>query len=168
MVTLRLEKIRLQTFQEPSPFADCMKLLMTCFLRPCSPLFAGILLAWPLMSPAAVYEVGTGKSLATIGEVPWEALRPGDTVRIHWRAQPYHEKWVLCFRGTQEQPITISGVPGPKGQLPVIDGQDATKRPVLSYWGEERGVLKIGGANKPADRMPAHILIENLDIRGAR
>jgi hypothetical protein len=143
-------------------------LMIRSLLRPCSPFIAGIFLAWPLLSPAAVYEVGTGKALATIGEVPWEALRPGDAVRIHWRAQPYHEKWVICFRGTKEQPITISGVPGPKGQLPVIDGQDATKRPVLSYWGEERGVLKIGGANKPADKMPAHILIENLDIRGAR
>jgi hypothetical protein len=145
-----------------------MKLLMICsFLRPFSSLTA-IFLALPCLLPAAVYEVGTGKPLSGIGEVPWEALRPGDTVRIHWRAQPYHEKWVLCCRGTQEQPITVTGVPGPKGQLPVIDGQDATKRTVLSYWGEERGVLKIGGANKPSDKMPAHLVVENLDIRGAR
>lgn len=138
------------------------------FPRPFSFSLASLFFALPCLLPAAVYDVGTGKPLSGIGEVPWEALRPGDTVRIHWRAKPYHEKWVLCCRGTQEQPITVTGVPGPNGELPVIDGQDATKRPVLSYWGEERGVLKIGGANKPSDKMPAHLVVENLEIRGAR
>jgi hypothetical protein len=146
-----------------------MKLpMLRSFSRHLSSLHLSLFLALPCLLPAAVYEVGTGKALSGIGEVPWESLRPGDTVRIHWRAKPYHEKWVLCCRGTQEQPITVTGVPGPKGELPVIDGQNATKRPALSYWGEERGVLKIGGANKPADKMPAHLVIENLEIRSAR
>ncbi len=130
--------------------------------------FAGIFLAWPLLSPAVVYEVGTGKALATIGAVPWETLRPGDSVRIHWRAKPYHEKWVICTRGTKEQPITISGVPGPEGQLPVIDGQDATTSAALNYWGQERGVVKIGGSNRTTNIIPGHLVMENLAIRGGR
>ena len=74
------------------------------------------------VSDAADYEVGEGVGmLSTISQVPWESLLPGDRVLIHWRADPYKEKWVLCRRGTEQDPITVSGVPGPEGQLPVID-----------------------------------------------
>jgi parallel beta-helix repeat protein len=38
----------------------------------------------------------------------------------------------------------------------------------LNYWSENRGIIKIGGANTPADLMPKYIVIENLEIRGAR
>lgn len=118
-------------------------------------------------SEAAVYEVGPGKAHASLGSVPWEGLGAGDTVRIHWRSKPYREKFIVFARGTAAQPVTISGVPGPKGQLPVIDGQDASTRPQLNYWGQERGVLKIGGSNHSSTK-PGHIIVENLDIRGGR
>jgi hypothetical protein len=117
---------------------------------------------------AELYEVGPGKVHKTISSVPWESLQAGDTVSIYWQAKPYHEKWVLCCRGTQEKPITVSGVAGPDGQLPVIDGQNAVTRDALNYYNEERGVLKIGSANRPADTMPAHIVVENLEIRCGR
>lgn len=118
---------------------------------------------------ATDYEVGESTGmLNTIGEVPWESLQPGDRVLIHWRSAPYAEKWVLCRQGTPAQPIVVSGVPGPSGQLPVIDGRDATTRLALDYWNESRGVLKIGGANIPSDTLPSHIVIENLDIRSGR
>ena len=117
---------------------------------------------------AAVYEVGSAKGLSNIGSVPWEALVAGDVVRIHWRAQPYHEKWVLSCRGTNEKPITVSGVPGPEGQLPVIDGQGATTRAQLNYWNQERGVVKIGGSNSSSTAVPGYLVLENLDIRSGR
>ncbi|WP_395751830.1 polysaccharide-degrading enzyme [Prosthecobacter sp.] len=122
----------------------------------------------PTLASAAVYEVGPGKTYEDIGSVPWQALAPGDVVRINWRKQPYHEKWVLACRGTAKSPITVSGVPGPGGKLPVIDGENAMTSPMVQYWGEERGVIKIGGANVPAVTMPAHIVLENLDIRNGR
>jgi hypothetical protein len=106
--------------------------------------------------------------LANISDVPWEDLAPGDHVLIHWRASPYKEKWVLCRQGSAGAPIVVSGVPGPSGQLPVIDGSGAITRTELNYWNEERGVIKIGGANIPADTLPAYIVIENLDIRSGR
>jgi hypothetical protein len=106
--------------------------------------------------------------LANIGDVPWESLGPGDRVLIHWRYTPYKEKWVICRSGTAEEPIVVSGVPGPAGELPTIDGRNATTRTDLSYWNEERGVIKIGGASTPADTLPAHIVVENLDIRSGR
>jgi len=130
---------------------------------------AAILLALPSFSAATVYEVGPDPGmLSAIGEVPWESLLPGDRVLIHWRSESYREKWVLCRQGTAAQPIVVSGVPGPAGQRPVINGRDATTRLTLDYWNESRGVLKIGGANNPPDLLPSHIVIENLDIRSGR
>ena len=117
---------------------------------------------------ANVYEVGPGKPYASIGAVPWESLLAGDTVLIYWRSTAYKEKWVICRQGTQSAPITVRGVPGPNGELPIIDGNGATTRSVLNYWNQERSVIKIGGANNPPDTIPRHITIENLDIRSAR
>jgi len=120
------------------------------------------------VAQGAVYEVGPGRPYASIGAVPWATLQPGDTVRIYYRSTPYREKWVICRQGTAAAPITVSGVPGPAGELPVIEGINATTAPGLNYWSESRGVLKIGGANVPADTMPKYIIIEGLEIRGAR
>lgn len=126
------------------------------------------LLACAAVCHGATYEVGPESPLASIGDAPLAALEPGDTVLIHWRPEPYREKFVLCRQGTAEEPITIRGVPGPEGQLPVIEGADAVTPPGLNYWRETRGVIKVGGANVPTDTMPRHLVIENLDIRGAR
>ncbi len=117
---------------------------------------------------AATYEVGPGQPLATPGAVPWESLLPGETVLIHWRAAAYQDKWVICRQGTAAQPITVRGVPGPAGELPVIDGSGATTRTTLNFWNETRGIIKVGGANIPADTTPRFIRIENLEIRNAR
>jgi hypothetical protein len=122
----------------------------------------------PAAADAAEYEVGPGLSLEAIGDVPWESLEPGDQVLIHWRETPYQEKWVIGRSGTADSPITISGVPGPGGELPVIDGRDATTRSALNFWNEERGVIKIGGSNQPPDTMPSYIVIENLDVKSGR
>ncbi len=120
------------------------------------------------LADAANYEVGGGKIPGSLASVPWEKLAPGDVVAIHWRAEPYREKFVLCVRGTAEKPIVVRGVPNEKGEWPVIDGRDAATPKSLDYWGGERSVIKIGGANQPADTMPAYLVLENLDLRGAR
>ena len=122
----------------------------------------------PWSAAAATYEVGPGQPLAAVGDVPWESLQAGDTVRIHWRAEPYREKFVLCVRGTAERPVVVQGVRGPNGERPVLDGRDATTRAALNYWNEARGVIKVGGANTPADTLPAHVRIEGLEVRSAR
>src|SRR5262245_17810388 len=106
---------------------------------------------------AAVYEVGPGKPLATPSAVPWESLQPGDTVLIHWRTDPYRDKWVVTRAGTAAAPIVVRGVPGPGGELPIIDGSGAVTRLALDTWGESRFVIKIGGSSIPADVMPAYI-----------
>jgi hypothetical protein len=127
---------------------------------------------WPLLlaaaAQAAVYEVGPGKPLARIGDVPWHTLQPGDTVLIHWSPEPYREKWVLCRQGTEAAPITVRGVLNDEFLRPVVDASGAVTPAPLNYWNEERSLLKIGGANTPPDTMPRWIVIENLDLRGAR
>ncbi len=93
---------------------------------------------------------------------------PGDLVRIHWRATPYKEKWVIARRGTEANPIVVQGVPGPGGERPVIDGRDATTRAALNFWNERRGVVKFGGANTPNEEVAAWIILEGLDVRSGR
>jgi len=113
------------------------------------------------------YHAGPGQALESPYEVPWHTLAAGDTVFIHWRERPYRHKWVIAGRGTPERPITVRGVPGAEGQLPKIDGERAITPPGLDFWSEERAVIKIGGARVPPGEHSAHIVIENLDIRGA-
>ena len=112
-----------------------------------------LLIATPVAN-AATYEVGTGKAYATPSAVPWESLQPGDLVLIYWQATPYKDKWVICRQGTAAAPIVVRGVAGPGGERPVIDGNGAVTRLALDYWGEQRAVIKIGGASIPADTMP--------------
>jgi hypothetical protein len=133
------------------------------------PAAAAILLAASLASPAFAItrHVGPGQPFANIGDIPWESLAPGDSVLIHWRAAPYAEKWVLCRVGTQAQPIVVKGIPDAAGNLPVITGVNATTRPQLNFWSENRGLIKIGGANTPPDVMPAWIVVEDLDLTSA-
>ena len=124
--------------------------------------------AAPPPPTTATFEVGPTKTYPTPSDVPWETLSAGDTVLIHWRSTPYKNKWIISAQGTATAPIVIRGVPGPEGQLPVIDGNGATTRLALDYWNENRAVIKIGGSSIPSDTMPRHIIIENLDVRGGR
>lgn len=118
------------------------------------------------------YQVGPGKAYANIGDVPLETLVAGDTVRVFHRATPYREKVMLSGQGTAEQPIRFCGVPGAGGELPVIDGQDATTRPQLDfpYNGHQvRGLVIVGHQHGDQNyyRQPRHITIEGFEIRNA-
>ncbi len=129
-------------------------------------LFAFYLFVFPPVE-AAVYEVKPNTALDTIAEVPWATLQPGDMVLIYWKPTVYKEKWVICRQGTAAAPIIVRGVPNGNGELPVIDGNGATTPLNLNFASEQRGVIKIGSANVPADTTPQYITIENLEIRSA-
>ncbi len=128
-------------------------------------LLAALLSVYGTSVNAAVYEVKPNTTLDTIAEVPWATLQPGDLVLIHWRATSYNEKWVIGRSGTLASPITVRGVAGPNGELPVIDGRNAVTPAGLNFWSENRGVIKIGGSNVPTSEMASNIVIENLEIR---
>jgi hypothetical protein len=75
---------------------------------------------------------------------------------------------VINVAGTAASPVVVQGVPGPNGELPVIDGNGANTRLALDYWGETRGVIKVGGSSVPNNDEASHIVIENLEIRSGR
>ncbi|AUX49152.1 hypothetical protein SOCE26_106970 [Sorangium cellulosum] len=117
------------------------------------------------------YQVGPEKEFETIGDVPFESLAAGDTVRIFWRPEAYHEKLMIGGQGTAEQPIRVCGVPGPRGELPVIDGEDATTRPELDFpfdGHQVRGLVAVGHKHDDDYELdPTHIVIEGFEIRNA-
>ena len=117
---------------------------------------------------ATDYHIGPGQPLTNISDAPWATLNAGDNVYIHWREQPYREKWVINRQGTASQHISVIGISNANGQQPVIDGNGAVTPDGLNYWNESRGVIKIGGSNTPTDGLPQHIVIENLEIRSGR
>ncbi len=120
---------------------------------------------------AADYHIGPNQDFVSINTVPWKSLTVGDNVFIHWRSEDdggaYKEKWVVNIAGTAAKPFTISGVLGPNGERPVIDGNGAVTRPELNYWSEVRGVIKIGGSSIPSNEVASYIIIENLEIKSA-
>src|SRR5262249_49826964 len=153
-------------FLTPKKVADQFGLYTPARLAIMKAIFACLMFAG--LAQAATYDVGRGQPYASIAATPLPTLHPADAVRIHSNATPYREKWAICRQGTAAQPITFSGVPGPNGELPIVEGINAVTAPGLNYWSENRGVVKIGGANTPPDLMPKYIVIENLEIRGAR
>lgn len=117
---------------------------------------------------ATTYEVGPGKTYTNVGDVPWESITAGDSILIYWRDTPYKEKFCIAAQGTAQSPVLIQGVPGVGGELPILDGNDATTRLALSYWNDERCIIKIGGGTIPTDVVASYITIENLEIKSAR
>lgn len=113
-----------------------------------------------------VIDVGPGLDVETPSDIAWETLSAGTLVRIHHRAAPYRDKWVVNTTGTANKPVVVLGVPE-NGVLPVISGDGATTRSALEYWNEDRGIVKLGGADAPGGPA-AYVTIECLDITNAR
>lgn len=114
-------------------------------------------------SSAAILQV------ATIGEVDWNHLEPGDTVRIFHRAEPYREKILVRGKGTETQPIRVCGVPSATGELPHVTGESATTRPDLDYGDlsnlmEDLAVLAI--YHRSYEQRPENIVVEGLKLSG--
>lgn len=118
-----------------------------------------------------IHSVGPGQKYTTPSEVPWERLLPGDTVRIVGRPEPYRDKILLSQSGTPQAPIRLEGVPGPKGEPAVLDGDGAVAVPSTPYhWpGMEplAFLLVARRAGQPYASQPAYIEIVGLTIRNA-
>ncbi|RJP77258.1 MAG: hypothetical protein C4522_16015 [Desulfobacteraceae bacterium] len=116
------------------------------------------------------YEV---TSDASFDAVPWLSLGPGDTVRIHYRSEPYRKRIGLRAQGTSDQPVRIIGVKGPNGELPHLLGENATTPSNL------KGFYDYRDTNYPGYRgliiinamrwgvKPSNIIIQNLKLSGA-
>jgi hypothetical protein len=115
---------------------------------------------------AYILNVGPGQQYTEPSDVPWESIQPGTLVRIHYRSDPYENKWVIDTTATENAPVVVRGIPQGSA-LPVITGDDATTRQQLSYWNENRSVIKIGGSNHNSTN-PSYITVENLEICSGR
>ncbi len=118
-----------------------------------------------------VFDVGEGKPLRSLGEVSWSNLNAGDAVRIHWRPEAYHEKIVVTAQGVRNNPIRICGVPGPQGQLPVLDGRNAATASSAVFYHpvhEQRGLITISALRRGDNlRKAQHVVIQGLELRNA-
>lgn len=120
---------------------------------------------------AADYHVGPDHALDSIAAVPWLNLVAGDTVFIHWRAEPYREKIFISNSGTADRPIRIAGVPGPQGERPVVDGQNATTSSQFKYpypGTASRGLVVFSRSQAELDGYkPKYIEIDGLELLNA-
>jgi len=131
-------------------------------------------LGWAMLmlgAQAAEHHVGPGQTFNSIGAVPWANLAPGDTVIIHWKAEPYREKIFISNSGAPGRPIRIAGAPGPQGQQPVIDGQNATTSSQFKYpysGTAARGLVVFSRSQAEQDGYkPKYVEIEGLELRNA-
>lgn len=120
------------------------------------------------------FDVGPGQPYPTLGSVPWSSVNAGSVVRIHY-GPPYHEKFLVSGSGTEQAPVRIVGVPGPGGERPVIDGDNATTAATMEYLAypfysdtARRSLVAVAGrTGQSAGGKPAHVLIQGLEIRNA-
>ncbi len=117
------------------------------------------------------YDVGPGLAMTKLSDVPWLGLKPCDNVRIHYSPTPYREVVQLGKRGAANQWIRVTGVAGPNGELPILDGHDAVVPASLSFSNpifEIIGmVLVLPPSGAPWGYKPGYIEISNLEIRNA-
>lgn len=121
-------------------------------------------MSWVLEIPpvqARVYNVGDGQEFPAIQEAPLDTLNPGDVVRIHYRAEPYRERFILRRSGTATQPIVITGV-ADQGKFPLIDGADAKQLQKERSRQPGRWLIKVGD-----DVAAEHVHIEKLQLQNA-
>ena len=131
------------------------------------------------------YEVGAGKQYATIQSTPAaNTLEPGSIIRI-WNTDTtgsnpstYHEYYQITSSGTPTQPIIFCGVPDAYGNLPVIDGSNATTQPgtdvntpdpvgVLNLWPGGYGVGAPYGFWQSGSAGPSYVSVTGLHITHA-
>ena len=118
------------------------------------------------------YPVGPGQTYTSIAEVPWGDLGPGDTVRIHYRSEPYREKVIIRTSGSADQPIRVCGVAGPNGERPILDGNAAANDPddasAYGSYAPMEGLAMVMLWNRDYDLKVHDIVIEGLHIRNAK
>lgn len=112
---------------------------------------------------ARVWNVGSEYELKSLAAIPVLKFKKGDILRIHHRSTPYREK---LFIGWQN--ATVEGVPGPNGELPVIEGDGAVTSRDLQFWNEERAVVRVSGSSVPPDSFQSGLTIRKLEIRNGR
>jgi hypothetical protein len=129
----------------------------------------------------AVYEVGPARAYKTIQSVPTNTMAAGSTVRIHnddmtgMNPTTYREYFqIASVNGTASQPLRIVGCPDSLGNLPIVDGANATGASWVSiYAAAGYGIATIWkgstfGYYQSGNPTPGNVIIEGLHLRNAK
>ena len=127
------------------------------------------------------YEVGVGKTYATLQSTPAaNTLAPGSIIRV-WNTDTtgtnpstFHEDYQLAGSGTATQPIILCGVPDASGNLPVIDGSNATTQAgastgeaglgIVTFWAGGYGNNTPYGYYQSGSAGPSYVSVTGLHI----
>ena len=128
----------------------------------------------------ADYEIGSGKTYSTIGGTPAITGITAGTIYRLWNTDTtglspsvYAEYFQIQQTGTATQPIIFCGVPDSLGNLPIMDGTNATGQSdistgaaagygMFSFWPSSHyGYWQSGSAG------PSYISVTGLHIRNA-
>ncbi len=128
-----------------------------------------------------LYEVGPARAFKTIQSVPMNTMAAGSTVRIHnddmtgMNPTTYREYFqIASVNGTAGQPLRIVGCPDSLGNLPIVDGANATGASWVSIYaaaGYGLATLWKGstyGYYQAGNPAPAYVIIEGLHLRDAK
>jgi hypothetical protein len=121
---------------------------------------------WDAADFYTIYDIGPDQEYASPCDIPWGELQGGSLVRIHHQAEPYRCKWAITTEAYENHPLVIMGVPNEDGDLPVISGEDAATPADVSWYQEDRWVIRVGG-EEVAD-VATWLWIQDLHITGAR
>jgi Bacterial Ig-like domain (group 3)/Bacterial Ig-like domain (group 2) len=124
-----------------------------------------------------VYDVGPSQTYTTLASVPFPTIAAGSTVRVHnedttgLHPTTYYEYVQILQAGTAEQPIRICGVPDSVGNLPILDGTNATGRSDDSANVAGAGLITLYNSSNqglwPNYSASAYVVVEGLQLRNA-
>ena len=123
-----------------------------------------------------VLEVGPSQQYANLEAISPSQVLPGVTIRLHNEdltgANPttYHEWTQINGAGTHDNPIRLCGVPDAAGNLPIMDGKNATARgDVLSsaYVGGFAAIMVYNTNYEPYPSYtgPQYVIVEGIAMR---
>jgi hypothetical protein len=125
-----------------------------------------------------VYEVGPSQTYKTLASVPFPSMTAGSTVRVHnedttgLHPTEYHEYVQISQQATADQPFRICGVPDSVGNLPIIDGANATGRSDTNSGAVGTGLVTLHSPNAtsfwPDFPGAAYVVVEGLHFRNAK
>jgi len=129
------------------------------------------------------YEVGAGKQYPSLESTPAaNSLAPGSIIRV-WNTDKtgsnpstYHEYYQVASTGTPTQPMILCGVPDALGNLPVIDGSNATGQAgvatggaaagagIITLWGGGYNIGTPYGYWQNGSAGPSYVTVTGLHI----
>ena len=130
----------------------------------------------------AVYDVGAGKTYPTMQSVPSAGTwTPGTIMRV-WNTDTtgtnpstFFENFQIKNGGTATQPIMLCGIPDASGNLPIVDGANATMQAgfstgivgygIITTWGGGYGSGTPYGYWQSGSAGPSYVTITGLHIK---